>query len=185
MFTLDNRGSSNRGKDFEQAIHKNLGEVETKDQYKGIEHVKSLKFVDSNRIGIFGWSYGGFMTINMMQKYPDVFKVGIAGGPVIDWKYYEVMYGERYMQTPQQNPEGYEKASLLKNIDKIKGKLLVIHGDADPVVVWQHSLEFTKKAVDLGIQTDYFVYPGHQHNVIGKDRVHLNNKMFQYFKENL
>ncbi|OFX71004.1 MAG: hypothetical protein A2X12_06525 [Bacteroidetes bacterium GWE2_29_8] len=185
VFTLDNRGSDNRGLKFEQAIHKNLGIVEAKDQYKGIEYLKKLDFVDTTRIGIHGWSFGGFMTINMMETYPNIFKVGVAGGPVIDWKYYEVMYGERYMQTPQKNPEGYTKTSLLNNVDKIKGRLLVIHGDADPVVVWQNSLEFIKKTVDEEIQADYFVYPGHEHNVMGKDRIHLNNKIYQYFKDNL
>jgi dipeptidyl-peptidase-4 len=185
VFTLDNRGSAHRGKAFEQALFRNCGSVEVADQMKGVEYLKSLPYVDAGRIGVNGWSYGGFMTISMMLKNPGVFKAGCAGGPVIDWKYYEVMYGERYMDTPQDNPEGYKASSLLNYVDQLEGKLLVIHGTVDPVVVWQHSLEFLKKCVDEGKQVDYFVYPGHEHNVGGKDRMHLNQKIAEYFKENL
>ncbi|MCD4747491.1 MAG: S9 family peptidase [Bacteroidales bacterium] len=185
VFTLDNRGSANRGLDFEQAIFRNVGTFEVNDQMKGVEYLKSLDFVDTERLGVDGWSYGGFMTISMMLKKPGVFKVGCAGGPVIDWKYYEVMYGERYMDTPENNQEGYENASLLNYVDKLKGKLLIIHGTSDPTVVWQNSLNFIKKCVDEGIQVDYFVYPGHPHNVRGKDRMHLYKKIETYFKDYL
>ncbi|HRZ76897.1 MAG TPA: prolyl oligopeptidase family serine peptidase, partial [Bacteroidales bacterium] len=185
VFTLDNRGSAHRGKAFEQALFRNCGSVEVADQLKGVEYLKSLPYVDAGRIGVNGWSYGGFMTISMMLKHPGLFKVACAGGPVIDWKWYEVMYGERYMDTPQDNPEGYKASSLLNYVDQLEGKLLVIHGTMDPVVVWQHSLEFLKKCVDEGKQVDYFVYPGHEHNVGGKDRMHLNQKIAEYFKENL
>jgi dipeptidyl-peptidase-4 len=176
ILTVDNRGSANRGKKFEQAIFRNLGTVELSDQMKGIEYLKSLPFVDEEKIGVDGWSYGGFMTISLLLKHNDVFKVGCAGGPVIDWKYYEVMYGERYMDTPQDNPEGYKNACLLNHVDKLKGKLLIIHGTSDPVVVWQHSQAFLKAAIEKGVQLDYFVYPGHKHNVSGKDRMHLYKK---------
>ncbi|TPE42601.1 S9 family peptidase [Pontibacter mangrovi] len=185
MFTVDSRGSGNRGLAFEQATFRQLGNVEMQDQLRGVEYLKSLSYVDSNRLGVHGWSFGGFMTTSLMTRHPGVFKVGVAGGPVIDWKYYEVMYTERYMDSPEQNPKGYEDASLLNHVQDLKGKLLLIHGTVDDVVVWQHSLQFLKKAVDEGIQLDYFVYPGHPHNVRGKDRVHLMRKVTQYFEDYL
>ena len=185
IFTVDSRGSANRGFEFESCIHRNLGTIEVADQMKGIDYLKTLSYVDQKRIGVDGWSYGGFMTISLMLKNPGVFKVGTAGGPVIDWKWYEVMYGERYMDTPEQNPEGYKNASLLNYADKLQGKLLIMHGTSDPTVVWQNSLSFIKKCVDEGKQLDYFVYPGHEHNVSGMDRVHLYKKISDYFKENL
>lgn len=185
VFTLDNRGSANRGLEFEQAVFRNLGTLEVADQMKGVEYLRSLPYVDPERIGVDGWSYGGFMTISLMLKQPDDFKVGVAGGPVTDWKYYEVMYGERYMDTPEQNPEGYKEASLLNHAGKLKGDLLIIHGTSDPVVVWQHSLDLISRFIQEGIQVDYFVYPGHGHGVGGKDRLHLNEKIFKYFQDNL
>jgi len=185
VFTLDNRGSGNRGRDFEQAIFRDMGTKETSDQIKGVEYLKTLDFVNPERIGVNGWSYGGFMTISLLTRYPDVFKVGVAGGPVIDWKYYEIMYGERYMDTPQDNPEGYENSSLLNRAKDLEDKLLIIHGAVDPTVVPQHSLDFVKKCVDEGIQVDYMVYPQHKHNVRGKDRAHLYEKMFNYFEDYL
>jgi dipeptidyl-peptidase-4 len=185
IFTLDNRGSAHRGRDFEQALFRKMGTIEIEDQADGVDYLKSLPFVDAERIGVNGWSYGGFMTISLMLKKADDFKVGVCGGPVTDWKYYEVMYGERYMDTPEENPEGYEEASLLNHADKLKGDLLIIHGTHDPVVVWQHSLELIDKFIKAGKQVDYFVYPGHGHGVGGRDRVHLNEKMAKYFFDNL
>ena len=185
VFTLDNRGSANRGRDFEQAIFRNCGTVEIQDQMFGVNYLKSLPYVDADRIGVDGWSYGGFMTVSLKLRQPDVFKVAVAGGPVIDWKYYEVMYGERYMDTPQTNPEGYKKASTLNYVDNLKGKLMIIHGTMDPTVVWQQSLQFVQTAIKKGKQMDYFVYPGHGHNVGGKDRAHLYTKITEYFKDNL
>jgi len=185
VFTLDPRGTSGRGLEFEQETFRQLGTVEMADQLRGVEYLKSLPYVDANRMGIHGWSFGGFMTTSMMLKSPETFKVGVAGGPVIDWNYYEVMYTERYMDSPEQNPEGYKNANLLNHVKNLKGKLLMIHGTVDDVVVWQHSLAFIKKAVDEGVLLDYFVYPGHPHNVIGKDRVHLMRKVTQYLDDNL
>ncbi len=185
VFTLDNRGTNNRGKEFEQAVFRHLGDAEVEDQMCGVKYLKSLPWVDSSRIGINGWSYGGFMTISMMVRNPGVFKVGVCGGPVIDWKYYEVMYGERYMDTPESNPEGYKNASLIKDVKNLTGKLLIIQGYQDGTVVPQNGLSFIKKCVDEGKQVDYFTYPGHEHNVRGKDRVHLNVKMYEYFKDYL
>lgn len=181
VFTMDGRGSWNRGMAFEQATFRHLGTVEMEDQLRGVDYLKSLPYVDAARMGVHGWSFGGFMTTSLMLRHPDVFKAAVAGGPVIDWRMYEVMYTERYMDTPQENPEGYEEANLLTKTKNLKGKLLLIHGTSDDVVVWQHSLDFLKACVDNGIQPDYFVYPGHLHNVIGKDRVHLMQKISDYF----
>ena len=180
VFTVDGRGSENRGRDFEQTIFRNLGEVEMRDQIKGVQHLKSLDFIDSDRLAIHGWSYGGFMTTNLMCSYPDVFTCGIAGGPVIDWKFYEVMYTERFMDTPETNPEGYENTSLLNKAKNLKGDLLMIHGAQDDVVVLQHSMAFIRKCVEQGVQLDYFTYPSHPHNVRGKDRIHLMRKVIDY-----
>lgn len=185
IFSMDGRGSANRGVKFEQAVFRNLGEIEMKDQLKGVEYLKSLPYVNADKLGIHGWSFGGFMTTSFMLKHPEVFKVGVAGGPVIDWNLYEIMYTERYMDSPQKNPEGYKKANLLDKVQNLKGHLLMIHGAQDNVVVWQHSINFLKAEVDNGVQMDYFVYPGHQHNVLGKDRVHLMQKVTDYFDEYL
>lgn len=185
VFTIDSRGSGNRGRAFEQATFRQLGTAEMADQLVGVNYLKSLPYVDQARMGVHGWSFGGFLTTTLMTRAPGTFKAAVAGGPVIDWRMYEVMYTERYMDTPQENPEGYEKANLLKYVSKLQGKLLLIHGTIDDVVVWQHSLDYLKQAVDEGVQLDYFVYPGHPHNVGGKDRAHLYTKITRYFDENL
>lgn len=185
VFSLDNRGSENRGKDFEQATFRNLGDAEMEDQLCGVNYLKTLPYVNSDRLGVHGWSFGGFMTTSLMTRGPKPFKIGVAGGPVIDWSMYEVMYTERYMDTPQTNADGYKKNSLFNYIGDLKGKLLLIHGTDDDVVVWQHSLQYLQKSVEKGKQIDYYVYPGHKHNVIGKDRVHLMKKVTDYFIENL
>ena len=181
LFTLDNRGSANRGLEFESVIHRRLGQEEMKDQIKGVEYLKSLPYVDADRMGVHGWSFGGFMTTSLLTTYPDVFKVGVAGGPVIDWKWYEIMYGERYMDTPDENSEGYAKTMLTDKVKNLKARLLMIHGAQDPVVVQQHSLEFIKACIKEGKPVDYFVYPDHEHNVRGKDRIHLMTKITDYF----
>lgn len=183
MFCMDNRGTSYRGTDFEQIIHRQLGKKEMEDQMKGYDYLCSLSYVDATRIGVFGWSYGGFMTTSLMTRYPEAFKVGVAGGPVIDWSNYEVMYGERYMDTPQENPDGYAETNVCKYARDLKGRLLVIHGGQDPTVVWQHSQKFLNQCIQDGVQLDYFVYPNHKHNVRGKDRVHLMDKITRYFED--
>lgn len=185
LFILDNRGSENRGKKFEQVTFRHLGENEIKDQMKGVDYLKSLPYVDAERLGVHGWSYGGFMTINLMTTHPDVFKVGVAGGPVIDWKWYEVMYGERYMDTPQTNPEGYAQSGLLHKAKNLKGKLQIITGLNDPVVLPQHCLSFIEQCILEGIQPDFFVYPGEPHNMRGHKSTHLHERISQYFDENL
>ncbi len=185
VFTMDNRGSANRGAEFEKTVHRKLGQAEVADQMEGVKYLKSLPYVNDARIGVDGWSYGGFMTISLLLNYPDEFKAGVAGGPVIDWKYYEVMYGERYMDTPEENPEGYEAANLLKKVQNLDSRLMIIHGTMDNVVVWQHSLQFLNKAITNRELVDYFVYPGQEHNVSGIDRLHLFMKIEQYFNDHL
>ena len=185
VFVLDNRGSENRGKAFEQTTFRQLGQVEMQDQVKGVEYLWTLPYVDKKRMGIHGWSFGGFMTISMMTNFPDLFKVGVAGGPVIDWKWYEVMYGERYMDTPQQNPEGYAKTSLLDKARNLKGKLQIITGYNDPTVVPQHCLSFLAACIEAGTQPDFFVYPGEPHNMRGHQSVHLHERITQYFDDYL
>jgi dipeptidyl-peptidase-4 len=185
LFILDNRGSCDRGRAFEQATFRHLGVEEMKDQIKGVEYLKSLAYVDTTRMGVHGWSFGGFMTTNLMTTYPDVFKVGVAGGPVIDWKWYEVMYGERYMDTPQTNPEGYAQCSLIPKAKNLKGKLQIIIGLNDPVVVPQNAFSFIKACIEAGTQPDFFVYPGEPHNMRGHQSVHLHERITQYFEDYL
>ena len=185
LFILDNRGSEDRGRDFEQATFRHLGQVEMRDQMSGVNYLKSLPYVDADRIGVHGWSFGGFMTTSLMTTYPDVFKVGVAGGPVIDWKWYEVMYGERYMDTPEQNPEGYEQTSLINKAKNLKGKLQIIIGMNDPTVVPQHALQFLNACAEAGTQPDFFVYPGEGHNMAGHKSVHLHERITQYFEDYL
>lgn len=185
VFVMDNRGTSNRGAAYEKAIHRYCGQAEMADQMKGIEFLKSQPWVDASRIGVHGWSYGGFMTISLITNYPDVFKVAVAGGPVIDWKWYEVMYGERYMETPQSNPEGYARVSLLGKAKDLKGKLLICQGAVDNTVLWQHSLSFIRECIKNQVQVDYFPYPCAEHNVFGRDRIHLMQKVTDYFEDYL
>ena len=185
MFTIDNRGSSNRGLEFENVTFRHLGIEEGKDQVKGVEYLQSLPYVDGNRIGVHGWSFGGHMTTALLLRYPEIFKVGVAGGPVIDWAYYEIMYGERYMDTPQSNPEGYEQCNLKNLAGNLKGHLLIIHDDHDDTCVPQHTLSFMKACIDARTYPDLFIYPGHKHNVMGRDRIHLHEKITRYFEDNL
>ena len=185
VYVQDNRGTQNRGLEFEQQIHRECGVHEMEDQMEGIKMLKSLPWVDADRIGVHGWSYGGFMTISLMTTYPETFKVGVAGGPVIDWKWYEVMYGERYMDTMETNPEGFEKTSLINKAKNLKGKLLICQGAIDNTVVWEHSLSFVQECIKNNIQLDYFPYPMAEHNVAGTHRVHLMDKVTMYFEDYL
>ena len=185
VFILDNRGSQYRGREFEQVTFHQLGQIEMQDQMKGVEFLKKQPYVDADRMGVHGWSFGGFMTISLMTNYPDVFKVGVAGGPVIDWKWYEVMYGERYMGTPQNNPKGYEKTSLINKAGQLKGKLQIITGYNDNTVVPQHCLSFLDACIKAGTQPDFFAYPGEEHNMQGHASVHLHERITQYFEDYL
>lgn len=185
VLTVDVRGSDNRGKAFEQSMFRRAGEVQMEDMMSAVGYLKGQPYVDAANMGLFGWSFGGFATTDFMLTHPGVFKAAVAGGPVINWQFYEVMYTERYMDTPQENPDGYAATYLSNRVEQLKGKLLLIHGLQDPVVVQQHSVDFVKHAVDKGVQVDYMIYPGHEHNVLGKDRVHLYQKVTDYFNQNL
>ncbi len=185
VYVQDNRGTQNRGAEYEKAIHRHCGQNEMADQMVGINMLKSLPFVDSDRIGVHGWSYGGFMTISLMTNYPETFKVGVAGGPVIDWKWYEIMYGERYMETEASNPEGFAQTSLIGKVDSLNGRLLICQGAIDNTVVWEHSLSFVQKCIERNVQLDYFPYPCSEHNVFGTWRIHLMDKVTDYFEDYL
>ena len=185
VFVMDNRGTLNQGAEYEKAIHRQCGKCEMEDQMAGLQWLLSHKWADRERVGVHGWSYGGFMTISLMTHYPEVFKVGVAGGPVIDWKWYEVMYGERYMESEKTNPEGFAATSLISQAKNLKCKLLICQGAIDDVVVWQHSLSFIDACIDNGVAVDYFPYPRSQHNVRGKWRVHLMQKVTDYFEDDL
>lgn len=185
MLTVDNRGSDNRGIKFENCTFRHLGTEEMKDQVQGAKFLQSLPYVDADKIGVHGWSFGGFMTTNLMLTYPDIFKVGVAGGPVIDWQFYEVMYGERYMDTPQANPEGYKESNLRLKASNLKGRLEVIIGGMDPTCVPQHSISFLRACIDAGTHPDFFIYPEDGHNMMGRDRVHLHEHITRYFLDHL
>lgn len=184
VFTLDNRGTQNRGANFEKCIHRNLGVKEVEDQMCGVEYLKSLPFVDADRIGLDGWSYGGFMVLSLITAHPETFKAASCGGPVVNWEWYEVMYGERYMDTPQENPTGYANANIIPKIKNVKCPLLVMHGAQDHTVVQQHTLELLRQAVTDDVELEYFVYTIHDHNVMGTERRHLYNKLLRFHNQN-
>ncbi len=185
VFSLDTRGSDNRGKIFEQSMFQKLGDVQMEDMMSGVNFLNGLPYADKDNMGLFGWSFGGFMTTDFMLNHPGIFKAAVAGGPVMNWQNYEVMYTERYMKTPQINPAGYAATDLTKQVEKLRGNLLLIHGLQDPVVVQQNSVSFVRACIDKGVQVDYMIYPGHEHNVLGKDRAHLYQKVTNYFMQYL
>ena len=183
VYVQDNRGTTNRGAEFEKAINRQCGVAEAEDQLAGIsELLARIPAIDRNRIGVHGWSYGGFMALTLATERPDLFKVTVAGGPVIDWKWYEVMYGERYMDTPQTNAEGYETTSLLNKAASIDGRVLICQGTLDDTVVWQNSLSFIQKCIEAERPVDFFAYPMEKHNMEGRARVHLYEKITDYFE---
>jgi dipeptidyl-peptidase-4 len=185
IFTLDNRGTANRGFEFESCIHRQVGVLEMEDQLEGVKYLKSQPFVDSTRIGLDGWSYGGFMTLTMLLKNPGMFKDATCGGPVVDWKWYEIMYGERYMDRTDENADGYEKSSVLNYVDSLNAPLLIFQGAQDNTVLCQHSQSFVEKCIKAGKLVDYFIFPNHEHNVRGIDRVYLWRKIEQFHEQNL
>ena len=185
VYVQDNRGTSNRGAAFEKAINCRCGVAETADQMAGLRLLMERPYVDTQRIGVHGWSYGGFMTIRLMTRYPDVFKAGVAGGPVIDWKWYEIMYGERYMDTESTNPEVFAETSLIGKAASLRGRLLICQGAVDDTVVWEHSLSFVEECIRNNVQLDYFPYPTDKHNVLGIRRIHLMDKVTRYFENYL
>ena len=183
VYVQDNRGTSNRGAAFEKAINRQCGTAEVADQMAGIRALLDrAPWIDRERIGVHGWSYGGFMTLSLTTRNPGFFKVAVAGGPVIDWQWYEVMYGERYMDTPQTNPEGFAGASLIPRAKDLTGRVLICQGLLDGTVVPQHSLNFVQACIEAGVPVDWFPYPLDEHNMRGKARVHLYEKITDYFE---
>lgn len=185
IFVMDNRGTNNRGAEFEKCIHRQLGVCESEDQMVGIRYLQSLPYIDKDRMGIDGWSFGGFMTLTMVTEHPEVFRSASCGGPVVNWEWYEIMYGERYMDTPQENPEGYAKACIIPKIKNLNCPLLIMHGQQDNTVVQQHSLELLHQSVLDDVQIQYFPYTTHEHNVRGLDRVQMWHKIEQFHDQYL
>jgi dipeptidyl-peptidase-4 len=186
VFQLDNRGSAFRGTAFQEPIHNKLGDVEVTDQVQGARWLASQPFVDSTRIGVWGWSYGGYMTLMLMFKAPDVFRAGVAGAPVTDWTLYDTHYTERYLGRPQGNLAGYEASSVLPYAKELNGKLLVIHGMADDNVLFLNSTKLFRKLQDLGKPFDVMVYPGAKHGLIRQhDGRHAYDMILRFFNENL
>jgi len=194
VYVQDNRGTQNRGSEFEKAINRQCGQAEAADQFAGLEELlKRNPWIDRSRIGVHGWSYGGFMTLTMACERPGTFKAAVAGGPVIDWKWYEVMYGERYMDTEADNPDGFLRTGLVGKVAGLKEardagipvSVLICQGAIDDTVVWEHSLSFVQECILQGVRLDYFPYPCDRHNMAGKARVHLYEKITDYFERNL
>ena len=185
IFSLDNRGSWGRGIDFENSTHLQLGHIESLDQKKGIDYLCTLPYIDTTKIGTYGWSFGGFMSITMLQKYPDYIHSSIAGSPVTDWKYYEVMYGERYMSSPENNPDGYKQSSLLTHIDAIEGNLLLFYGGHDRVTVPAQSIKFIETCNSRGIPIETHFFPSQEHHMQGYHRLIVLEKTISFFRDNL
>lgn len=183
LYIQDNRGTDNRGAAFAKAINRRCGEAESADQVCGLKQLIAEGWVDESRIGVVGWSYGGFMTITLATKHPELFKVAVAGGPVIDWKWYEVMYGERYMDTPETNSEGFKATSLVDKAPLLGStRLLICQGMEDATVLPINSLSFIQSCVEHGALADYFPYPRSEHNVVGPWRAQLYQKITDYFQ---
>ena len=185
IVSVDGRGTGVRGKDFESITYKNLGKWEVNDQVEAAKYLASLPYVDGSRIGIWGWSYGGYMTLMSLLNGADVFKMGIAGAPVTHWKFYDTIYTERYMLTPKENPEGYEQSAPVTHAKKLKGSLLIIHGTSDDNVHWQNDITMVDALIKEGRQFRSFYYPGHKHGVGGKARIQLYTMMTNFILEKL
>ncbi len=183
---LDNRGTPNRGIEFEQKIHRHLGTKEVADQLRAIDWLRQQPYVDPSRIGVHGWSFGGYMTLRLMLLHPKVFACGISGAPVTDWSMYETGYGERYMDSPQENPDGYQESSCLPIAGRLQNPLLIVHGSDDRTVMWAHTLKFVDASVREGVQQlEYFPYPQQLHGLRGGYRKHFLEKLARFFGRHL
>ncbi|MFT5547689.1 S9 family peptidase [Rheinheimera aquimaris] len=186
VFQLDNRGSYNRGKAFEDPIYKKLGVAEIADQIKGVEYLRSLPYVDAGKIAIYGHSYGGYMAIMAMFKASDYFAAGVSGAPVTDWALYDTHYTERYLGHPDDNAAGYEASAVFPYADGLKGKLLIYHGMADDNVLFTHSTKLYKQLQDKGLLFDMINYPGSKHSMFGQPvQTHLHKSITRFFDEHL
>ena len=183
---VDNRGTGARGSEFKKCTYQQLGKLETEDQIEANRYLANLPYVDGSRIGIFGWSYGGYMSSLCLLKGADEFKMAIAVAPVTNWRYYDSIYTERYMRTPQENASGYDDNSPINHVEKLKGKYLLVHGSADDNVHYQNTMEMTNALVNANKQFDLFIYPNKNHGIYGGyTRLHLFTKMTNFIKENL
>lgn len=183
---VDPRGTGARGEEFRKMTYQQLGKYESDDQVEAAKYLGTLPFVDKNRIGIWGWSYGGFMAALCMEKGADVFKTGISVAPVTNWRFYDSVYTERYMRTPKENPDGYDDNSPLSHAEKIKGNYLLIHGSADDNVHLQNTMEFAERMVQSGVQFDMAVYTNRNHGIRGGNTtMHLYTKLTNYLKDKL
>ncbi len=184
--SVDNRGTGGRGADFKKCTYKELGKLETVDQIEAAKYIGSLPYIDSERVGIWGWSYGGYMTSLCLAKGEGLFKMGIAVAPVTNWRFYDTIYTERYMQTPQENASGYDDNSPINHVKNLQGKYLLIHGSADDNVHYQNTLEMTNALVEANKQFDLFIYPDRAHSLLGGNaRLHLYTKMTNFILANL
>ena len=185
VFCIDGRGTRRHSSAYERAIKGRCGVCEMEDQMQAVRMLQEIPWIDKDRIGVYGWSYGGFMSLSLATGNPDVFKVCFAGGPVIDWRWYEVMYGERYMGKVQDAPAAFDAVSLVPKAKNLKAKTLIVHGGLDETVVPLHSMKFVQECIDNGVKVNYFLYPKEPHNMRGKDKVHLQDKILDWFLENL
>jgi dipeptidyl-peptidase-4 len=187
VFALDNRGSGMRGERFETALGLRMGEIEVQDQVRGVEFLRGLPFVDSKRIGMYGWSYGGYMTLMCLMKAPDAFAAGVAGAPVTDWALYDTHYTERYLSTPGSNAEGYRLGNVLQYADRLSRPLLLVHGMADDNVLFAHSTALMKKLQDLQKPFDLMTYPGGKHGLMRQNvtGLHAHANIVRFFDAHL
>ncbi len=185
-FALDNRGSAHRGVAFEQPIHRAMGGVEVRDQKVGAQYLKSLPFVDPDKIAIDGWSYGGYMTLKQLQADPGLYAAGISGAPVTKWELYDTHYTERYMGQPADNPQGYEAGSVMHHVDKMTGKLLLVHGLIDENVHFRHTARLINALIAARKPYDLLLFPDERHSPRRQgDRVYMEERVRDYFLENL
>jgi len=186
IISVDNRGSGGRGEEFKKMTYLQLGKYETQDYIEAAKYFGAQNYVDKSRIGIFGWSYGGFMASNCITKGAQYFKTAVAVAPVTNWRFYDNIYTERYMRTPQENPDGYDKNSPINHVDSIKGNYLIIHGTGDDNVHFQNAVEMVKAMNDKNIPYDAEYYPNKNHGIVGgKTRWHLFTKISTYLEKNL
>ncbi|HEX3629352.1 MAG TPA: prolyl oligopeptidase family serine peptidase, partial [Candidatus Dormibacteraeota bacterium] len=186
VLKVDNRGSARRGLAFEAPIARNLGEIEVNDQVDGVRWLGTLGVADSSRVGVIGWSYGGYMTLMALLKAPEVFKAGVAGAPVSFWEGYDTAYTEKYLGTPQDNSEGYHRGSALTDADRLHGKLLLIHGMIDENVHFRHTARMMQALIDAGRPFETLIYPNERHMPRSeKDRADMERRILEFFQKNL
>ncbi len=186
ILCVDNRGTGGKGLNFQHVTYKQLGKLESEDQIEAARYIARKQYVDKNRIGIWGWSYGGYMSSLSILLGNDVFKTAIAVAPVTNWRYYDTIYTERFLQKPQDNPSGYDDYSPINHADKLKGNLLLIHGTGDDNVHFQNSVEFQNALIKANKQFDSFYYPNRNHSISGGNtHLHLYTMMTNFILEKL